>query len=155
MFEPGNVLYGCFHFPSGEVKNKYSIVLYNDGVSCIITTFTTSKNRSGSQNPVHGKNPPAGEPMAYVFLKGKVVGTIEVENVSQDFAFPMNTTIVPDYGYSYIPISEFLKNVENLEVKCHLFPQEYIDLIYTLYKCRRIKKEIKEIFEHILEEKMM
>jgi len=45
MFAPGNILHGEFDLGT-EKKEKFAIVLYNDGVDCILTTFTTSQERS-------------------------------------------------------------------------------------------------------------
>ena len=67
MFEAGNILYGYFDLGSNGKKNKYAIVLHNDPLECIITTFTTSQPRSSVASPVHGRNPSQGEVMSYVF----------------------------------------------------------------------------------------
>ncbi len=52
MFTPGNILHGKFDLGI-EKKEKFAIVLYNDGVDCILTTFTTSQERSTELNPCH------------------------------------------------------------------------------------------------------
>ena len=36
MFTPGNILHGEFDLGT-EKKEKFAIVLYNDGVDCILT----------------------------------------------------------------------------------------------------------------------
>lgn len=66
MFTPGNILHGEFDLGT-EKKEKFAIVLYNDGVDCILTTFTTSQQRFAVSNPCHGKNPAEGEAKSYVF----------------------------------------------------------------------------------------
>ena len=39
MFTPGSILHGIFHLKA-ITKPKYAIVLYNDGINCILTIFT-------------------------------------------------------------------------------------------------------------------
>ena len=78
MFTPGSILHGTFTLKA-ITKEKFSIVLYNDGFNCILTTFTTSEDRSGVSNPVHGKNPEKGAPLSYVFKKGIVIGELYIK----------------------------------------------------------------------------
>lgn len=75
MFTPGSILHGIFHLKA-ITKPKYAIVLYNDGINCILTIFTTSEERSGVISPIHGKNPQDSEPLSYVFKKGVIVGEL-------------------------------------------------------------------------------
>lgn len=149
MFEAGNVLHGLFDLGVNGKKNKFAVVLYNDGNACVLMSFATSQLRSSSDNPVHGRNPQKGEPQSYVFKAGIVIGTEPVNK--NDFAFRKDTTVVPDYGILYAEIGAFTASVTNLSVVCELYKKEYIDLIYTLYKCKKTKKKYKEVFEKILE----
>ncbi len=89
MFEAGNILYGYFDLGSNGKKNKYAIVLHNDPLECIITTFTTSQPRSSVASPVHGRNPSQGEVMSYVFKSGVSIG---VSPLSGEF-FPLGKTL--------------------------------------------------------------
>ncbi len=148
MFEAGNILYGYFDLGSNGKKNKYAIVLHNDPLECIITTFTTSQPRSSVASPVHGRNPSQGEVMSYVFKSGVSIGVNPLSG--EFFFFRKDTTIVPDYGVNETTISSFCSVVDNLRVVCKLHEKEYIDLIYTLYKCKRTKRKYKLIFESIL-----
>lgn len=148
MFEAGNILYGYFDLGSNGKKNKYAIVLHNDSAECIITTFTTSQPRSSVASPVHGRNPSQGEVMSYVFKSGIPIGINPLSG--EAFSFRRDTTIVPDYGVNETTISGFCSAVDNPRVVCKLHKKEYIDLIYTLYKCKRTKRKYKLIFESIL-----
>lgn len=150
MFTPGSILFGTFQLKA-ITKPKYAIVLYNDGLNCILTTFTTSEERSGVRYPVHGKNPQEGEPLSYVFKKGIIVGELYNSNgVSIPFSFPKDTVIVPDYGDQYTTQQAFLAEVKGLIKCCELYPKEYENLIYTLYKSKKTKRKYKRIFEEIL-----
>jgi len=147
MFVPGNILHGTFDLGS-EKKTKYAIVLYNDGTDCILTTFTTSQERSTVLSPCHGRNPSDGEAETYVFKSNIHIGLKPQD--STPFSFIKDTTVVPDYGFTYSSTESFMKNVDHLKVVCHLYDKEYADLIYTLYKCKRLPKKYKQIFECIL-----
>nr|DAM82924.1 MAG TPA: hypothetical protein [Caudoviricetes sp.] len=151
MFTPGSILHGTFTLKA-ITKEKFSIVLYNDGFNCILTTFTTSEDRSGVSNPVHGKNPEQGAPLSYVFKKGIVIGELCVKGCKKPFFFKKDTVIVPDYGDQYTTKEAFLAEVKGLTKCCDLYPQEYLNLIYTLYKSRKTKRKYKIIFENILNE---
>lgn len=149
MFNPGSILYGLFTFVT-ESKNKYVIVLHNDGNCCIVTTFTTSQARSSIAIPVHGANPKEN-PKSYVF---KAYVPIGLKDDGTEFSFGLDTTIVPDYGYAYTSITDFKSKVTSLTKVCNLYEKEYLDLIYTLYKCTELPKRYKIIFEKILEDKL-
>lgn len=151
MFEPGNVLYGLFRLSNIETKPKYAIILHKDERSYILATFTTSQPRAGAVSYVHGKNPPGSpNPRSHVFLATQMIGTYTVQGVSIEYHFPDDTTVVPDYGFRFTSIAEFQKNVTNLELKCTLYEKEYLNLIYTLYQCKKSPREYKEIYEQIL-----
>lgn len=149
MFTSGSILYGLFTFVTAS-KNKYAIVLHNDGKNCIITTFTTSQARSSMGVPVHGANP-KDKPKSYVFKAHTPIGLKEDGTV---FCFGLDTTVVPDYGYAYTSIDDFKRKVTSLTKVCDLYEHEYIDLIYTLYKCQELPKKYKAVFEQILKDKI-
>ena len=153
MFTAGNILHGKFQLKA-EKKNKYAVVLYNDRGKCVLATYTTSKPRSGTLSVVHGKNPPnSPTPHSYVFKKGNVIGVCNHGTVSADFSFSVDTTVVPDYGYTMTTPPEFESNVDDLRVVCKLLDNEYYELIYTLYKSKKTSNKYKKIFESILEMK--
>ena len=147
MFAPGNILHGEFDLGT-EKKEKFAIVLYNDGVDCILTTFTTSQERSTVLSPCHGKNPAEGEAKSYVFKSKTEIGFNP--DGQTPFFFHKDTTVVPDYGYTSSTIECFTKKVDNLKVVCKLYPKEYSDLIYTLYNCKYTPRKHKTLFEGIL-----
>ncbi|HIX86882.1 MAG TPA: hypothetical protein H9848_09795 [Candidatus Parabacteroides intestinigallinarum] len=149
MFTPGSILHGIFHLKA-ITKPKYAIVLYNDGINCILTIFTTSEERSGVISPIHGKNPQDSEPLSYVFKKGVIVGELSNKGTVVPFSFPKDTVVVPDYGDQFTTQQAFLAEVTEL-IKCgELYPYEYENLIYTLYKSKKTKRKYKRIFEEIL-----
>lgn len=129
-------------------KNKFAIVLHNDGNACILTTFTTSQLRSSTISPVHGKNPEKGDARSYVFKSGVEIGVDPV--LKTPFSFKKDTTVVPDYGIQLSDTENFSSSVSNLRIVCVLNENEYTDLIYTLYRCKKTKKKYKDIFERIL-----
>lgn len=150
MFTAGNILHATFNLGAIK-KEKFAIVLYKDETNCILTTFTTSQERSTVFNPCHGKNPAEGEPKSYVFKADIIIG--HKPNSESSFSFHKDTTVVPDYGYTDSPIECFVKNAENLKVVCSLNENEFIDLIYTLYNCKHTIRKYKKIFEKILTER--
>lgn len=149
MYQVGAILHGLFDFYSQGKKTKYAIILYKDKDDFILTTFTTSKDRSGTENPVHGANPTKTDPKSYVF-KAKV--EIGHKPDGNPFSFNKDTTIVPDYGLSLKSIAEFNSKVENLEKVCQLYQTEYIELIYVLYKSKKTNIQYKTFFSKILED---
>jgi len=150
MYEVGSVLYGYFYLNENLSKNKYVIVFDLSDDTCLLTTFTTSQPRSGSLDITHGRNPVSGIPMSYVFLKDVEIGIDP--NTNLPFCFPQNTTIVPDYGFSFKLLSEFQATSKNLKKVCQLYNHEINNLIYTLYHCTKTPKNVKKIFEKKLEE---
>jgi hypothetical protein len=141
MFTPGSILYGLFDLKI-ERKNKYAIILHNNGFGFIVATFTTSQKRAGI-NPLHGKNP-VDNPNCYVFKAGVVIGETPK---GEDFSFRKDTVVVPDYGYSYETDSDFRSKVSNLHKVCKLHKQEFIELLHTLCKCKSLPREYRKLFE--------
>lgn len=141
-------MHGLFDFHTQGKKHKYAIILHRDNEGLILTTFTTSKDRSGAENPIHGANPTKAEPKSYVFKAEVEIG---LKPDGKPFSFKKDTTIVPDYGLTTKSITEFNSKVENLEKVCQLHEAEYIELIYVLYKSKKTSIENKLRFEKILE----
>lgn len=149
MYQVGSILHGLFDFHPQPKKNKYSIILHRDSDNFILTTFTTSQDRSGTENPLHGANPSKSEPKSYVFKAEVEIGQ---QPNGKPFSFKKDTTIVPDYGFSVKSISEFNTKAENLTKVCQLHEAEYIELVYVLYKSKKTSKANKERFEKILQD---
>lgn len=96
------------------------------------------------------KNPQDSEPLSYVFKKGVIVGELSNKGTVVPFSFPKDTVVVPDYGDQFTTQQAFLAEVTEL-IKCgELYPHEYENLIYTLYKSKKTKRKYKRIFEEIL-----
>ena len=149
MYQVGAILHGLFDFHPQQKKNKYAIILQRDNNDFILTTFTTSQDRSGAENPVHGANPSKVEPRSYVFKAEVEIGS---QSDGKAFSFKKDTIIVPDYGFSIKSIAEFNAKAENLTKVCQLYQAEYIELIYVLYKSKKTNKANRERFEKILED---
>lgn len=148
MYQVGAILHGLFDFYPQAKKTKFAIILHRDNDDFILTTFTTSQDRSGTENPVHGANPSKAEPKSYVFKAEVEIGS---QPDGKPFSFKKDTTIVPDYGFSIKSIVEFNAKAENLIKVCQLHEAEYIELIYVLYKSKKTSQANKKRFEKILE----
>ena len=149
MYQVGAILHGLFDFHPQPKKTKYVIILHRDNNDFILTTFTTSHDRSGVENPVHGANPSKAEPKSYVFKAEVQIGS---QSDGKPFSFKKDTTIVPDYGLTMKSIVDFNSKAENLTKVCQLHEAEYIELIYVLYKSKKTSKANRDRFEKILEE---
>ncbi len=150
MYKAGSVYYGKFKLSEIETKNKYLIVFHLFEDTCLLTTFTTSQPRSGVDNPVHGHNPATKPYRSYVFKKGIAIGDIPITNIP--FSFQEDTAIVPDYGFAKKSISDLHFSVQNLTMVCQLYPNEFIDLIYTLYHSKGTPNWVKDVLEVKLDE---
>lgn len=117
-------------------------------------TYTTSRQRAGVADYVHGKNPRgSNDPKSYVFLSSQTVGYFyDNEGKRHDFQFPKDSMVVPDYGYTQLSVETLIRAVPDLTCVCRLFTHEYIDLIYTLYQSKKTPTGYKKIFEKILNE---
>ncbi|OAV76071.1 hypothetical protein Barb7_00274 [Bacteroidales bacterium Barb7] len=85
-----------------------------------------------------------------MYFKAKTV--IGTKADGSGFYFPLDTTIVSDYGYSQELIQNFQKKATGLIKVCDLHRHEYESLLYTLYKCKLVEKKYKLIFEKVLYE---
>lgn len=151
MLTPGNVLYGNFSL-NPQSDYKYCIVLHQDNNNpdeCIITTFTTSQKR-GVANPKHGRNElhtsSGGKHLTHVFKAGVAVGK---NSTGDDFSFPKDSTVVPDYGMMGWKLNE-LQRVQGIELKCRLFAKEFSELLYTLLKSDEVVEKYKPTIESAL-----
>lgn len=149
MFEAGNILHGYFNLGPNGWKNKFVIVLQSEENNCFLMTFTTSQPRSSNPNPTHGRNPQKGTPMSYVFKAGVEIGIDPSSNLP--FFFKKDTVVVGDYGIYNANIEDFCNSVTNLSTVCKLHTEEYENLVYTLYKCPKLKEKYKVVLENILQ----
>jgi hypothetical protein len=148
MFTPGNILHGLFQLKDIQ-KYKYVIILYKDDNNCILTTFTTSQQRSGVVISKHGKNINSeNKVMSYVFKQGVPIGAQPCGTL--EFSFSKDTIVVPDYGFEEWKEVEINKKVRNLNIVCRMYPKEYKELIYTLYQGYGTSEKYRKIFEELL-----
>lgn len=87
MLRAKNIIYGFCTF-TNPPKNKYLISLYRSETLNVVAVFPTSRKRSGSLSPKHGKNYRGQDIVSYVFEAnrciGKKYGSDEVVGVLSD-----------------------------------------------------------------------
>ncbi len=157
MFRPREIVYGFvsglgFHKP----KNKYLISLYQDENLEIVACFTTSQPYCGvpEEQVKHGAIVRGGEYHSYVFEKGVVIG--QNPETGADFAFPDRTTVTFDYGIRQGFMGDFAEGIQNAKIVCVIDKEEYVDLLYAMYKSpdvnRKYKPYLEKTLQKILEE---
>ena len=57
-----------------------------------------------------------------------------------------------DYGFLHGDDLSLQRQFDNLEIKCHLDQEVYIDLLYAMYVSKRTPAEYKPYLEAVLEE---
>ena len=139
------IVHGLFDLKNVQ-KQKYAVILYSDNNNYIITTFTTSQKRAGT-NPAHGVN---RNPECYVFKANITIGTNPDDG--KDFSFEKDTIIVPDYGIDDMSIVDFMTKVTGLKTVCSLSTEEYISLLYFLYRSEKTREKYVTRFVKILNE---
>ncbi|MCQ2340636.1 MAG: hypothetical protein MJZ79_07680 [Paludibacteraceae bacterium] len=151
MFEPGVVTYG-FAKNITNPKNKYAISLFRDANVHVLIHFTTSQPRAGvpEEQIHHGINKnDVGEVMSFVFESGVAIGT--TPNGGR-FSFPQRTIMQFDYGFLRDTDWNLQQQFSNLEVKCHLDENIYLDLIYAMYRSKRTPNEYKSYLKKVLDD---
>lgn len=151
MFNPGTVTYG-FAKNISSPKYKYAISIFRDAELRILIHFTTSQARAGV--PVteihHGINKnDMGDVMSYVFEPDVEIGNTPD---GKRFKFPQRTVMQFDYGFLSGDDLWLQNEFDNLEIKCHLDREEYLNLVYAMYKSRRTPKKYKPYLQKVLEE---
>lgn len=116
----------------------------------VVAVFPTSKKRSGSLSPKHGKNYRGEDIVSYVFEANRCIGN--KYGSDEDFSFPLHTTIPFDYCFRDGEQESLLKSFQHPEVVGVLSDKEYIELIYAFYKSPLTPQKYIPIFEKILEE---
>lgn len=151
MFELGTVTYGLAKTISNP-KYKYAISLFRDENVRVVIHFTTSQKRAGIPDELvrHGINRDSeGNVMSYVFEAGVEIG--DTPNGAR-FSFPLRTTMQFDYGFLCGDDLSLQQQFDNLEVKCKLDTEEYLDLVYAMYRSKRTPEKYKPYLEKVLEE---
>ena len=73
MLRAKNIIYGFCTF-TNPPKNKYLISLYRSETLNVVAVFPTSRKRSGSLSPKHGKNYRGKDIVSYVFEANRCIG---------------------------------------------------------------------------------
>lgn len=149
MLRAKNIIYGFCTF-TNPPKNKYLISLYRSETLHVVAVFPTSKKRSGSLSPKHGKNYRGEDIVSYVFEANRCIG--KKYGSDEDFSFPLHTTIPFDYCFRDGEQESLLKSFQHPEVVGVLSDKEYIELIYAFYKSPLAPQKYIPIFEKILKE---
>lgn len=149
MFTPGEIVYG---YVTRMGKPKYAVSIYRDEDVNILIHFTTSQHRAGvSIDQVHhGAIYKDGECRSYVFEANREIGTNPTTGIP--FSFPLRTTMTFDYGLFKDSEQKLRQMFENPQVVCKLDDNEYIDLIYAMYKSDNTPDEYKPFLNKVLEE---
>ncbi|NDV58276.1 hypothetical protein [Bacteroides sp. 519] len=151
MLSPKNVIYGFCLFTIPK-KDKYLISLYRGSDLDIIACFSTSQQYHITKYPhiTHGKvKNEKGEIVAYVFDIGHVVGKT-TGNIP--FAFPKRTIIPFDYCFQNKSQQELIDGFNNPRICFVLSEEEYIEILYSMYRSKYTPIRYKKIFEKILNE---
>lgn len=149
MLRAKNIIYGFCTF-TNPPKNKYLISLYRSETLNVVAVFPTSRKRSGSLSPKHGKNYRGQDIVSYVFEANRCIG--KKYGSDEDFSFPLVTTIPFDYCFREGEQENLLKSFESAEVVGVLSDEEYINLIYAFSKSPLTPRKYIPIFEKTLEE---
>ena len=130
MFAPGEIIYG---FAKGlyRPKFKYAVSIFRDAELNILAQFTTSQDRRG-----------------YVIEAGKELGINPQTGLA--FSFPKRTVMAYDYGFLYGTEPQLVSQFDNPEIVCRMYEEEYISLVYALYKSDYSPAEYKPFLETIL-----
>ncbi|GHT20170.1 hypothetical protein AGMMS4957_06250 [Bacteroidia bacterium] len=107
----------------------------------IVACFTTSQTRALKNAK--------GEVVSYIFEIGDEIG---LKPDGSPFSFPQPTVISFDYCFQNKSQEELINGFESPAIICILHQQEYLNLIYAMYKSKATPQKYKAIFEKILEE---
>lgn len=151
MFEPKEIVYGTvvklgFYQP----RAKYLITIYRDDNLNIFACFTTSKQRSGVTDELLGHGPVIkdGRYLSYVFHPDVNIG-VDPET-GEPFSMPRLSVITFDYGLREGQLSQFNEGIQDSKVVCRLYDEEYINLVYAMYKSDVTPRRYKPCLEKVL-----
>ena len=147
MFEPGDIVYG---FVPKIGKPKYAISIYRDEDLNILLYFTTSKDRAGVAPDLiqHGPIFRQGECISFVFEAHHEIGV--APSSGDRFSFPKRTAMVFDYGLLKADERHLNSMFVAPKVVCKLDGEEYINLVYAMYRSRKTPQEHKPYLEKVL-----
>lgn len=132
MFKPGDIIYG---FAKGlyRPKYKYAVSIFRDCELNILAQFTTSQERRG-----------------YLIEAGKIIGKNPFTGA--EFSFPKRTIMAYDYGFLYGSEQKLVSQFDHPEIVCRMNKDEYINLVYALYKSDYTPTVYKPFLEKVLED---
>lgn len=150
MIKPGDIIHG-FAKNLYTPKNKYAVCIYKDKNLELLLHFTTSQQRAGvpEEDITHGAIYRDGDCLSYVFEAGKEIG-VNPESKAR-FSFQKRTVMVFDYGLLKGEESFICKQFDDLKVVCKLDTEEYINLVYAMYKSKRTPKEHVTYLQKVLD----
>lgn len=134
-------------------KRKFLITLYRDQELNIVACFTTSQQRlpAKPEDVQHGVFRKNGAPMAYVFEKGRTIGTDPKTNTP--FSFHKRTIVYFDYCFQAGTLDKFEQrtNSQDRETVCIMNDKEFVDLIYAMYRSPYTNGKFLPLLEKSLE----
>lgn len=150
MFQPREIMYG-YAKNMYSPHNKYIVTIYQDEELNVVACFTTSQSRAGvsEEKLHHGAIYRNKECISYVFEKGVNIG--KNPSTGKSFAFPKRSVITFDYGIKEGTRESFIEEIENAEVVCVLDEEEYINLIYAMYRSPYTNARHKITLDRILQ----
>ena len=87
--------------------------------------------------------------LSYVFESDVEIGDIPTGG---RFCFPVRTVMQVGDGFLRGADWSLQQQFDDLEVKCHLDREEYLNLVYAMYCSKRTPTEYKPYLEKVLEE---
>ena len=85
--------------------------------------------------------------VSYVFKPN-----VEIDDIPAGGRFPFRTVMHFDYGFLRGDDCSLQQQFDDLEVKCHLDREEYLNLVYAMYCGKRTPTEHKPYLKKVLEE---
>lgn len=149
MLRARNIIYG-FCKSMNPPKPKYLISLYRSENIEVVAVFPTSKKRSGTLTPKHGANKRGDMIASYVFEAKRPIG--KKRNGTEDFSFPLQTTIPFDYCFREAPQDDILQDFIAPTIVGVLSEEEYVNLLYAFMHSPLTPKHLRELFDGILHE---
>lgn len=130
-------------------KEKFLITLYSDEELNVVACFTTSQHRApiAPEEVKHGVIRKDNKPVAYVFEQGYEIGATEG---GVPFSFRKRTFVPFDYCFQQGTLVSFMSRVQNPEVVCILNKEEFIDLLYAMYRSPQTGKVYLPFIEKAL-----
>lgn len=130
-------------------KPKFFITLYRDEELNVVACFTTSQHRApiAPEEVKHGVLRKDNKPVAYVFEQGYEIGVTEG---GTPFSFRKRTFVPFDYCFQQGSLDSFMSRVQTPEVVGILNNEEFVELLYAMYRSPHTKKVYMPFIEKAL-----